>query len=198
MGLNLGDLDQYLDDTFTLTVRGVEYEVQAASAELGLWCRALAARVGGELVDGAEMVAAGERAAEEAEQIPPPPGVDKNTPFEEVILGAETVAQMVDNKVRDTELRICATTAYYRILGGDEAARRYWEAGGDPNRLSPTNRQERRAAAKAKPRKASGSRTTGTAAARTTRTRASGTGTSTPKPPAKAASRSTRSSATGR
>lgn len=169
MGRVFGDLDEYFDDGLVLPIAGVEYSIQSASAELGLWCQ---------LVD--QRSATVEDAAGAAEELPPPPGVDKDTLFEVVLLGQECVDQMVANGVSFEKLRFCATTAFIRTIRGDEAARLYWESGGDPNRVRPTgNRAERRAAEKkATPRKASGSRTTSTAAAATTRRRASGSGTS--------------------
>lgn len=178
MGLTLGSLDQYLDedDTLDIPINGVEYKIPPASAELGLWCQRLAMRVDA-TVDG-DIVTAGGKAADEAERIPLPPGTGKGTPFEVVLLSQAVVDAMVADGVTWPQLRYCAVTAFWRVVGGDDIARRYYEAGGDPNALRPAeNRTERRAAAKTTRPKASGSKTTSTAGAATTRTRASGTAT---------------------
>lgn len=204
MGLKLAELDEYFDPGMELTVLGVEYVVPPVSAAIGLWCRRISSHAGADVPDedttGDELVEASKRVRAVAQETPAPPGINPATPFEVILLGT-ALDEMVANDVPDPYVQFCAQTHFWRILGGDKAAERYWTSGGNPQPAGPANRQERRAVAKAKPRKASGSRTTGTAAARTTRSRASGTGTSTPKPSVKNApakrSRGTRSSGIG-
>lgn len=188
MGLRLTELDEYFDPGFTVTVLGVEYTIPLASAELGLWCRRLAALSGEVDEDStdAELQAAGKNAREKAAELPPLPG-DEDLSFEERMLGKDTLADMVANEVPDPYVQFCAQTAFVRILGGEPMAERYWTSGGRPQPPGPANRAARRATKKTTSRKASGSATTSTAAAATTRARASSSGTSTPSRSAKSA-----------
>ncbi|WKU03756.1 hypothetical protein [Micromonospora sp. HUAS LYJ1] len=139
MGARLGDLDQYWSPGLTLTVHGREYVVPLASAELGLWCRRLA-EVTGEVhraSSDAEMQAAVAR----IERMPQLPG-DLSLP--ERVLG-DVYQQMVDDKIKDPYIQFCGQAAYIWIIGGEEAAERYWTSGGHPEAPGPANRQERRA-----------------------------------------------------
>ena len=141
-----GDLDEYFDPGLVLTVRGKEYTLPLPSAELGLWCRRIA-QTAGEVSDATtdqELQEAGERGHARAAALPPLPG---DLTFEERMLGAAYTA-MVTDAVPDPYIHFCAQTAYIWIIGGEDAAERYWTCGGRPERLARTNRADRRNAQK--------------------------------------------------
>lgn len=147
MGATFGELDGYLDPGLALTVRGKVYTVPLPSAALGLWCRRISATA--QEVTAAstdeELLAAGKRASERAATLPPLPGGGKLS-FEEHMLGPELYAEMIADEVPDPYVLFCAQTTYVWIVSGEEAAQRYWEAGGRPEARGPANRAERRAA----------------------------------------------------
>lgn len=166
MGARLDDLDAYWSPGLTLTVRGREYVVPLASAELGLWCRRLA-QITGE-VHTASTEAEMQAAVERIEALPVlPGGPDLSLP--ERVLGP-VYQQMADDKIEDPYIQFCGQTAYIWIIGGEEAAERFWVSGGRPEGQGPTNRKERRAAGRSS-----------TGAAGKTRTPASTSGTRSPK-----------------
>ncbi|RGC68420.1 hypothetical protein C5N14_13620 [Micromonospora sp. MW-13] len=165
MGAKLGDLDEYWSPGLTLTVRGREYVVPLASAELGLWCRRLAQITGD--VHTASTEEEMRAAVERIEALPElPGGPDLSLP--ERVLGP-VYQQMADAGVEDPYIQFCGQTGYIWIIGGEEAAERFWKSGGRPEALSPANRQERRAAGRSS-----------TGAAGATRTPASTSGTRSP------------------
>ncbi|GAA1395142.1 hypothetical protein ACFQZ4_24185 [Catellatospora coxensis] len=172
MGVRFADLDEYYSPGLELPVRGTVYTVPLPSGELGLWCRRIAQTAGevGSADTPEEMEAAAERARERVAALPPLPGGEK--PFDELMLGG-AYAEMLKNAVPDPYIQFCAQTAYWWIVGGEEAARRYWESGGRPEARGPGNRAQRRAA-----RRAAGG--TSTAEAAETPSAASSSGTSTP------------------
>jgi hypothetical protein len=169
MGAKLGDLDEYWSPGLTLTVRGREYTVPLASAELGLWCRRLA-QITGDL-HAASTETEMQAVVERIESLPQLPDGDKLS-LPERVLG-DVYQQMAADQVPDPYIQFCGQTAYIWIIGGEEAAERYWTSGGRPEALSPANRKERRAAH----RQGGSSTTTSTAGASTTRSPGSGTGT---------------------
>lgn len=141
MGAKFGDLDAYWSPGLTLTVRGREYVVPLASAELGLWCRRLA-QVTGE-VHTASTEAEMQAAVDRIEALPElPGGPDLSLP--ERVLGP-VYQQMADDQVPDPYIQFAGQTAYIWIIGGEEAAERYWTSGGRPEALGPGNRAQRRA-----------------------------------------------------
>ncbi len=141
------ELGQYLDPSLTLTVLGREYAVPLPSAELGLWCRAMAS-IGASLeaATPAELETAVDRAVERTATLPPLPDGERRS-FEETLLGAAYGTLMAD-RVPDPYIMMCARTTYVWIVAGEEAAERYWRAGGRPEAMGPTNRAERRAQAR--------------------------------------------------
>ncbi|WP_320069601.1 hypothetical protein [Micromonospora sp. RTGN7] len=186
MGAKLADLDEYWSPGLELTVRGRKYVVPLASAELGLWCRRLAQITGD--VHTASTDADMQAAVERIEALPElPGGPDVSLP--ERVLGP-VYQQMAGDGVEDPYIQFSGQAAYIWIIGGEDAAERFWTSGGRPPEASgPTNRKERRAA---------GSSTGG---AGKTRTPASTSGTRSPKKSAASgpgkASRGRRSSPTG-
>lgn len=158
-----GDVTQYFDPGLELTVKGKDYKIPLPSAELGLWCRTMMAvnEITDESTD--EQLQA---AANQVAKLPPLPG-PKTMP--EHLLGSAH-AEMVADGVEDPYIEFCAMTAFFWIIGGEDAARRYWVSGGRPEARGPGNRASRRAAA----------RKTATAAATATPQRASSSGTSSP------------------
>jgi hypothetical protein len=156
------DLDEYFDPGLTLTVLGKEYTLPLPSAELGLWCRRATQMAGG--LDSASTDEEIQAAAELAVDLPPLPG---EMTFHERLLGT-VYQEMMAAHVPDPYIQFCASTAYIWIVGGEDMAKRYWEAGGRPEARGPDNRADRRANA----------RKTSTAAASATKPPASTSGTS--------------------
>lgn len=139
MGTRLHDLDAYWSPGLTLTVRGREYTLPLPSAELGLWCRRLA-EVTGE-VHNASNEQEIQAAVARIEALPQLPG-DLSLP--ERVLG-DVYQQMAADQVPDPHIQFCGQTGYIWIIGGEDAAERYWTSGGRPEAQRPTNRQARRA-----------------------------------------------------
>lgn len=139
MGARLDDLDAYWSPGLTLTVKGREYTLPLPSAELGLWCRRLA-EVTGE-VHNASSEQEIQAAVARIEALPQLPG-DLSLP--ERVLG-DVYQQMAADQVPDPHIQFCGQTGYIWIIGGEDAAERYWTSGGRPEAQRPTNRQERRA-----------------------------------------------------
>jgi hypothetical protein len=165
------DLDQYFDPGLTLTVNGTEYLVPLPSAELGLWAQRVAQAAGE--VNDASTQAEVEAAVARVNALPELPG---NMSLPERTLGT-VYAVMVADGVEWPKVQFAGQTAYVWIIGGEEAAERYWTSGGHPEAQARPNREQRRAGAKAK-------KTTnlpGTGAASGTRRQASTSGTSSPR-----------------
>ncbi|MBG0560728.1 DUF7426 family protein [Actinoplanes aureus] len=178
MPTKLGDLEEFYDPGLTVPIRGREYTLPLASAEVGLWCRRMAVLTG-ELHGASseqEMRAAAERLADTAQL----PG---DVTVAQYLLG-DVYDQMVADGVEDAYIEFCGMTAYFQTIAGTEAAIRFYQSGGRPEAAGP-NRAARRAA----------SRTgeTSTAAATGTRSRANTSGTTSrptsarPKKPRKSA-----------
>lgn len=159
------DLDQYFDPGLTLTVRGKEYVLPLPSAELGLWCRRVAQAAGE--VHAASTEDEMQAAIDRVNALPELPG-GKDVTLPERVLG-DVYQQLMAAEVPDPYIQFCGQTAYIWIIGGEEAAGRYWTSGGHPEAWSPTNRSVRRAQARAGG--------TNTVADGTTRTPASTSGT---------------------
>lgn len=148
------DLDEFLDDGSSgleLPIGGKVYKVPDLDGPTGLWAERLAAALGRDDDDGADALDDGD------ERI-----------LAERMLGS-ALEEMVSDGVAWPKIRIAGMTAFFYHVDQPEAARRYWEAGGNPEAAGPAqeegtqpNRASRRASA---------------AAARTTRKRASGSGT---------------------
>lgn len=147
------DLDEFLDDGSSgleLPIGGKVYKVPDLDGPTGLWAERLAAALGRDDDEGADALDDGD------ERI-----------LAERMLGS-ALEEMVADGVAWPKIRIAGMTAFFYHVDQPEAARRYWEAGGNPEAAGPAeeetqpNRASRRASA---------------AAARTTRKRASGSGT---------------------
>jgi hypothetical protein len=143
-----------------------DYVVPLASAELGLWCQ-MVAEVSGRI-----------HAASTPDEIKDV--VDRiENDLPDLDGGPLTMAQrtlgkaydqMVADGVSHAHIQYCGATAYAWIVGGEEAAERYWTSGGRLGEAArPANRQERRAVGQ-----------TSTAAANGTNTPASTSGTRSP------------------
>lgn len=160
-----GELKQFYDPGLTLTVDGKEYTIPLPSAELGLAIKttmALAGEYDPETTTDDEMKSLIDRIA----ALPEVP--DKDRPWEYTMLGS-ALDQMIADGQSYKYIEICAETAFWWILLGDDAAREHWESGGRPERLARGNRAQRRAATTRG--------TTPGAAASTTRQPDSGSGT---------------------
>lgn len=165
-----------------------EYTVPLASAELGLWCQTIANAT--MQIHRASTPEDVQEAVKLVEQLPE---MDGQTSLERRVLG-DAYDQMTADGVSHQHIAYCAATAYAWILGGDEAAERYWTSGGVPGEaVGPVpNRADRRAS-----QKAGSSPTTSTGAATTTPHPASGRGTNSRRRGRGRASRGGRSSNTG-
>lgn len=165
MGAKFGDLADYFDPGLTLKVQGKDYEIPLPSAELGLWCRQIADLSGTSEEDLSDNEL--NEAADAVSELPALPG---RMSFTQRLLG-DVYADMVADKVPDPYIHFCAQTVYMWIIGGEELAQRFWEAGGRPEAAGPGNRAQRRA----------NDRKTSTAAATATPSPGSTSGTSSPK-----------------
>lgn len=143
----LKDLDEYFDPGLELSgippLLDKEYRLPLPSGELGLWCRRIA-QTAGEVTAASsdeELQETAERAHTRASDLPQLPG---DLSFEERLLGPALAAMLADS-VPDPYIQFCAQVAYIWIVGGADAAERYWVCGGRPERLARGNRAERRA-----------------------------------------------------
>ncbi|MDP9799344.1 hypothetical protein J2S43_007856 [Catenuloplanes nepalensis] len=175
MTTRLADLDEFFSPGLVLTVRGQEYTVPLASAELGVWCRRMAVATGE--ITHASTAAEMQAAIERIDAVPELPGPALTLP--ERVLG-DVYARMVADEVPDPYVQFCGATAYIWIISDEETAARYWQSGGRPEALRPAgSRAERRArtggsntaAATATPSAASTSGTTSRPSRRTGRRR---------------------------
>ncbi|EEP73500.1 hypothetical protein MCAG_03827 [Micromonospora sp. ATCC 39149] len=142
MSTRLDDLTEYFAPGLTLTVRGREYAVPLATAELGLWCR-LVAQVTGQ-VHAASTEEEIRAAADRIEALPELPGGSELTLAQRVL--GDVYGQMVADQVPDPYVEYCGVTAYLWIVAGEDAAARWWRSGGRPEAAGPANRADRRAA----------------------------------------------------
>ncbi|QRX90875.1 DUF7426 family protein [Streptomyces noursei] len=141
-------LDELLDETIQLPIRGTVYTVPAPSAEVGLRTQAL--------LNAAAVAADGGRVDEQVL------GDAAERDLYADVLGSAH-AQMVADAVPWPALKHAALTAMVWITQDKAAAEKFWNAGGDPNRAAP-NRETRRArsgAARSTPSRGSTSGTSG-------------------------------------
>ncbi|MFG7941185.1 hypothetical protein DEH18_33440 [Streptomyces sp. NHF165] len=123
-------LDELLDESLKLPIGGRTYTVPAPDAETGLRVQRLVSAAGRAAGGGdvdADLVADAEERDLYAD-----------------VLGS-AYAELVADGVSWPALKHCAITAMVWIAQDRDAAERYWNAGGDPERLAP-NRQARRSA----------------------------------------------------
>jgi hypothetical protein len=140
----LSGLADYFDPGLTLEVPGAdgverEYVIPLASAELGLWCQ-MVAELAGEITKAstAEEIQA---VTARIDELPDP---DSRTMAQRTL--GDAYDRMTADGVSHAHIQYCGATAYAWIVGGEEAAERYWKSGGHPEAPRPANRQERRAA----------------------------------------------------
>ncbi|MEV0445965.1 hypothetical protein AB0I84_31500 [Streptomyces spectabilis] len=122
-------LDELLDETLVLPIGGRHYTIPAPSAEIGLRVQAI--------VQAAAVAAS---------------GGDINTTVlgdaDEVDLYRDVLGtayeQMLADGITWPALKAAARTAVVWIVQDKATAERVWAAGGDPSRLTPPNRQQRR------------------------------------------------------
>lgn len=141
MGAKLGDLEGYWSPGLTLTIRGREYVVPLASAELGLWCRHMA-----QLTGDISSASTEDELRSVMQRVEDLPETQAAVSLAERVLG-DTYAAMVSDGVEDPYIQFAGQTAYVWIVGGEGAAERFWTSGGRPESLRPVpaNRGERRA-----------------------------------------------------
>lgn len=127
------DLTEYLDaEPLRLPVKGKTYTVPPASAELGLWCRATYS------------AAQADTDEEESAAVAQIPQLRGDKTLAQTVLGS-AYEEMRRDGLEDVYVEFCAAVTYLWIVGGEEAAQTYWQAGGDPNAVRPANRADRRA-----------------------------------------------------
>lgn len=181
MALKLSGYRKYVDPTLTLTVPGRDdverdYVIPEPSAELGLWCQGVAQLYG--QVDAASTADEIEAAVKALNDLP---DLENGLTLGQKLMGSAYEAMMADGVTHPT-ISYCAGTVYAWIVGGENAAERFWRRGGQGEAEGPANRATRRQAAKKATKKAAASsRTTSTGAAGTTHKAASGSGTRSPR-----------------
>jgi hypothetical protein len=159
------------------------YVVPLPSAELGLWCQMMAEAAG--RIHSSSTADEMQKIIDLIEEEIPDLAVDTKTMAQRVL--GDTYAQMVADGVDHFHIQFCGATAYAWIVGGEEAAERYWKSGGRAGEApGPANRQERRAAGRTST--ASGNATRSRASTRTTKSPSKS-----PKPTKATASRGRRS-----
>lgn len=148
------DLDEFLTGSsgLELPIGGKVYAIPDLDGPTGLWAQRMWEDIGRARAGGDEEAGKFDDADERL--------------LVERMLGS-ALEEMLGDGVTWTRIQTAGMTAYLYFAVGEEAARKYWEAGGDPEAMSPAtetppNRASRRASA---------------AAARTTRKAASGSGT---------------------
>ncbi|MGI5252772.1 DUF7426 family protein [Actinacidiphila glaucinigra] len=144
-------LDDLLDDTLTLPIKGREYVVEAPSAEIGLRTQAL--------VQAAAIAADGGRTNERILA-----DAAERDMYADLL--GDTHARMIADGVKWPALKHAALTTMVWVVQDREAAERYWNAGGDPKAAAPNRASRRSQAARS-------------GGASTTRDPGSGSGTST-------------------
>jgi hypothetical protein len=150
-----------------------DYVVPLASAELGLWCQ-MVAEVSGR-VHAASSAAEIQEIVDRIERELPDLG-DSGRTMAQRTLG-DTYLQMMADGVSHAHIQYCGNTAYAWIVGGEEAAERYWTSGGRPGEAHrPANRQERRAVGRTNTAVASGTSTQASTSGTTSRTGSSRSG----------------------
>ncbi|MEU7163142.1 hypothetical protein AB0A70_00580 [Streptomyces morookaense] len=141
-------LDELLDETLHLPIRGTVYTVPAPSAEVGLRTQSLvhaaAVAADGGRVDDQVLTDAGER------------------DLYADVLGT-AYEQMVADGVPWPALKHAAITAMVWISQDKAAAERYWNSAGDPSRVAPNRAARRSPSAAASTTRSRGS-TSGTSA----------------------------------
>jgi len=133
-------IDEYLDDTLRLPIRGKEYVIQPVDAATGLWVERISALA----VDAQQEKAGGAKMApltpEEVAALKPPAG-DRTT-LTETLLG-DTLAELVEDGVGHEALKLITATTMIWITAGKDEAETYWNAGGRPKaRKAPRDRQK--------------------------------------------------------
>jgi hypothetical protein len=170
----LTGLGQYFSPGLELSVpdaSGTEhdYVVPLASAELGLWCQQLA-EVSGR-IHAASTPAEIQEIVDRIEQ--EMPRLDGNKTLAQRVLG-DAYDQMTADRIPHAYVQYCGNTAYAWIVGGEEAAERYWTSGGRPGEApSPANRAERRAAGRMNTAAANETRSPGSSSGTRSRSRSS-------------------------
>lgn len=137
MATKLGALNELFSPGLELTVpdrNGVqrEYTIPLASAELGLWCRAITEARHRDDITEDDL-----------------PKLEGKASLEQRVLGT-AYDEMMRDGVPDEYVKFAGATSFIWITMGEEQAALYWQAGGDPKALKQAeNREQRRAAARA-------------------------------------------------
>lgn len=122
------ELDELLDPTLRLPIKGRTYVVPAPPAKVGLRVTRLVAAAG-QAAQGQEFDA--ELVADEEEEV-----------LYADVLGS-AYAEMVDAGVSWPELKHASVTAMLWVAKDKATAEKFWNSGGDPNLMAP-NRETRR------------------------------------------------------
>lgn len=159
MATEFKDLDDFFDSSLRLPVGGKVYVIASPDHKVGLYVQ--------RIVEAVAIIEDGGMPTGEAPKLVLDDGEEVD--LYESILGP-TFQQMKDDGVPWAKQKMVANTAFIWVAMGDEAAKAFWESGGDPKAASRMgNRSQRRA---------TGSTRTG--AASTTRKPASTSGTKRP------------------
>jgi hypothetical protein len=134
------DLTQYLDDTLTLNIRGVDYVIPPLSAEDGLWAQQL---MNLSLEAAFEQQAAANRDPDKpAPQRPPrtAPVLDdvEEKVFYERMLSKPVLEQMTTDRVSWPQVKRAAETAFLWATADENTAQARWRDDGSGKALSPS------------------------------------------------------------
>lgn len=141
MGSRFGDLTQYLDDTLTLPIRGVEYVIPGPPAEVGLMCQELF--IAGVAFNAGMDVEEGSATATRKIILEG----DEEINFYSRVLSKSVYDQMMRDGVSFPMIKRAATTAFLWIAQSEELALGFWTTGemAPPKASAPTaNRADRR------------------------------------------------------
>ncbi|MFD9879996.1 hypothetical protein ACFWZT_00840 [Streptomyces alboflavus] len=120
-------IDELLDETLTLPLKGRRYTIPAPSAETGLRVQAI--------VQAAAVAASGGDV--DATVL----GTADEIDLYRDVLGT-AYGQMLADGITWPALKAAARTAVVWIVQDKATAERVWAAGGDPSHLTPPNRQQ--------------------------------------------------------
>lgn len=127
-----------------LPIMGKEYVIPAVSAQLGAKLMLAVERAQSIMAVVNENDEAEKLAKEKGEEAPEPKPIpdfdfdddDNEEELYKEILGKEVIAQMQDNNVPYSSIRLAGLTGYHDFLYGRSAAESFWNSGGDPKALA--------------------------------------------------------------
>lgn len=167
MGTKFGDLTQYLDDSLTLPIDGIEYRIPGPSAEVGLMCQELfAAGAMFKMAEADPTLAQADGGISSATRRVLLEGDDEVNFYAKVLTKA-VYDQMIADGVSFQRIKRAGTTVFLWVAVSLQVAENFWQYGVvslDPlAQTAPANRAARRStrtrtASAAKPASPSGTK----------------------------------------